>query len=286
MTSKSHRFNVALIVSGSEPGADGWESDVLPPAMQGEAAMSSTSDTNVMNVFIRKLESIARLSTKERQAIQSLPVKARVLQPRQDIVRDGDKPSQCCLILDGWACRYKLVGEGQRQIFSFHIAGDIPDLQSLHIHTMDHSLCTLTKATVGFIPHGSLRDLTARFPSIAAVLWRDTLIDAGIFREWMVGMGRRSAFEQVAHLLCELYLKLQAVGLAGSYRCPLPLTQVDLADALGLTNVHVNRVLQEMRGKSLITLRGHTLVLEAWNELVRVSEFDPTYLHLEKRPAV
>jgi CRP-like cAMP-binding protein len=254
--------------------------------MQGEAAMSSTSDTNVMNVFIRKLESIARLSTKERQAIQSLPVKARVLQPRQDIVRDGDKPSQCCLILDGWACRYKLVGEGQRQIFSFHIAGDIPDLQSLHIHTMDHSLCTLTKATVGFIPHGSLRDLTARFPSIAAVLWRDTLIDTGIFREWMVGMGRRSAFEQVAHLFCELYLKLQAVGLAGSYRCPLPLTQVDLADALGLTNVHVNRVLQEMRGKSLITLRGHTLVLEAWNELVRVSEFDPTYLHLEKRPAV
>ena len=247
--------------------------------------MPSASDTNAMNVLIRKLESIATLSAEEREAIQSLPVKTRVLQPRQDIVRDGDKPSQCCLILDGWACRYKLVGEGRRQILSFHIAGDTPDLQSLHIHTMDHSLCTLTEATVGFIPHERLRDLTARFPSIAAVLWRDTLIDAGIFREWMASMGRRSAFERIAHLFCELYLKLQAVGLARSYRCPLPVTQTDLGDALGLSNVHVNRVLQEMRGKNLITLRGNTLVLEAWDELVRVSEFDPTYLHLEKRPA-
>ena len=247
--------------------------------------MSSMSDATAMNVLLRKLESIATLSLEEREAILSLPVKTRTLAPRQDIVRDGDTPSQCCLLLSGWACRYKLVGEGQRQIFSFHVAGDTPDLQNLHIRTMDHSLCTLTQATVAFIPHESLRDLTARFPGVAAVLWRDTLIDAGIFREWMVGMGRRSAFEQVAHLFCELYLKLQAVGLAESYRCPLPLTQVDLGDALGLSNVHVNRVLQEMRGKSLITLRGQTLVLEAWDELVRVSEFDPTYLHLEKRPA-
>ena len=247
--------------------------------------MFSMSDTNAMTVLVRKLESVASLSAEERQAIQSLPVRTRTLQPRQDIVRDGDKPSQCCLILDGWACRYKLLSEGRRQIFSFHIAGDIPDLQSLHIHTMDHSLCTLTESTVAFIPHESIRDLTAGFPGVAAILWRDTLIDAGIFREWMVGMGRRSAFEQVAHLFCELYLKLQAVGLAESYRCPLPVTQTDLGDALGLSNVHVNRVLQEMRGKSLITLRGNTLVLEAWDELVRVYEFDPTYLHLEKRPA-
>jgi CRP-like cAMP-binding protein len=247
--------------------------------------MPSTSDNHAMNALIRKLESIATLAPEERQAIQSLPVKTRVLQPRQDIVRDGDKPSQCCVLLSGWACRYKIIGEGRRQIFSFHIPGDIPDLQSLHIHTMDHSLCTLTEATVAFIPHESMRDLTARFPGVAAILWRDTLIDAAIFREWMIGMGRRSAFERIAHLFCELYLKLQAVGQAGSYRCPLPITQIDIGDALGLSNVHVNRVLQEMRGKSLITLRSNTLVLEAWDELNRVSEFDPTYLHLEKRAA-
>jgi CRP-like cAMP-binding protein len=245
--------------------------------------MPSTPDQHATTKLVRKLESIATLTDEERRAIESLPVKVRHLDARQDIVRDGDHPAHCCLVLDGWTCRYKLLSEGKRQIFSFHIPGDIPDLQSLHIHTMDHSLCTITETTVGFIPHESMRDLTARFPGIAAILWRDTLIEAGIFREWMIGMGRRSAFEQVAHLFCELYLKLQAVGLAGSYRCPLPLTQADLGDALGLSNVHVNRVLQEMRAKNLITLRGQTLVLEAWNELVRVSEFDPRYLHLGGR---
>lgn len=150
---------------------------------------------------------------------------------------------------------------------------------------MDHSVATVTKATVAFIPHESLHELTRQHPSIGALLWRETLVDAGIFREWMVGMGRRSAFEQVAHIFCELYLKLQAVGLAKHYRCPLPITQIDLADALGLTSVHINRVLREMRGRALITLHGQTLVIEAWNELLRVAEFDPTYLHLEHRVA-
>ncbi|WP_409565430.1 Crp/Fnr family transcriptional regulator [Methylobacterium sp. J-001] len=238
-----------------------------------------------MNWLIRKLESIAPLSDKDRQAIENLPVRIHKLDARQDIVRDGDKPSHCCLIIDGWACRYKLLSQGKRQILSFHIPGDIPDLQSLHIHTMDHSLGTMTKATVAFIPHENLHDLTARHPGIAAILWRATLIDAGIFREWLVSMGRRSAFEHVAHLFCELYLKLQAVGLAGNYRCPLPVTQADLADALGLTPVHINRILQDMRAKTLITLRSRALVIEAWDELLRISEFDQTYLHLERRAA-
>jgi len=247
--------------------------------------MPSASDTHSLNVLIRKLESIARLSDEERYAILSLPVRTRVLEPRQDIVRDGDKPSQCCLLLDGWACRYKLLSQGRRQIFSFHVPGDIPDLQSLHLHTMDHSLGTLTEASVAFIPHESLLDLTARFPGVAALLWRYTLIDAAIFREWMIGIGRKTAYGRIAHLFCEMYLKLEAVGLAGEHRCPLPITQIDLGDALGLSNVHVNRVLQAMRGKGLITLRGSALVIEAWDELNRVSEFDPTYLHLEKRAA-
>ena len=247
--------------------------------------MNSAPDPHATSMLIRKLESSATLSDAERQAVQSLPVRIHNLDARQDIVRDGDQPTHCCLILDGWACRYKMLSQGKRQILSFHIPGDIPDLQSLHIHTMDHSLATLTKAVVAFIPHESLRELTARHPGLAAAFWRDTLIDAGIFREWLVSMGRRSAFEHVAHLFCELYLKLQAVGLAGDHRCPMPLTQTDLADALGLTSVHVNRVLQEMRGRTLITLRSQTLVIEAWDELLRVSEFDPTYLQLEKRAA-
>ena len=245
--------------------------------------MRSAPDQHALGMLIRKLESIATLSDTERQAIQGLPVRIHHLNARQDIVRDGDQPTHCCLVLEGWACRYKLLRRGKRQIMSFHIPGDIPDLQSLHVRTMDHSLATLTKALVAFIPHESLRELTARHPGLAAVFWRDTLIDSGIFREWLVSMGRRSAFEHVAHLFCELYLKLQAVGLAGNFRCPLPMTQTDLADALGLTPVHINRVLKEMRGQTLITLRSNALVIEAWDELLRVSEFDSTYLQLENR---
>jgi CRP-like cAMP-binding protein len=248
--------------------------------------MLSAPNKHALSRHIRKLESIAPLSDEERRAIESLPVRIHDLDARQDIVRDGDKPSHCALIVSGWACRYKLLSQGKRQIFSFHIAGDIPDLQSLHVPAMDHSLATVTKATMAFIPHESMRELTARHANIAALFWRDTLIDAGIFREWMVGMGRRSAFEQVAHLLCELYLKLQAVGQAGHFRCPLPVTQVDLADALGLTPVHINRVLMEMRSQGLITLKSGTLVIEAWSELLRIADFDSTYLHLEKRAAV
>ena len=236
-------------------------------------------------LLVRKLERIAPLSDAERRAIESLPIRTHALDARQDIVREGDDATQCCFVVSGWVCRYKLLSAGKRQIFSFHIAGDLPDLQSLHVPVLDHSLATLTKAVVGFIPHANLRILTAEFPGIGALLWRDTLIDAGIFRAWMVGMGRRSAYERVAHLVCELYLKLQAVGLADDLRCPLPITQIDLADALGLTPVHINRVLRDMRARTLLTLRSSTLVIETWDELLRLSEFDPTYLRLETRAA-
>ena len=235
--------------------------------------------------LIRKLESIATVSDAERRAIESLPVMVHHLDARQDIVRDGDKPAHCCLVLDGWTCRYKLLSEGKRQIFSFHVAGDIPDLQSLQLHTMDHSLATMKSATVAFIPHENLRELTADFPSIGALLWQSTLIDAAVAREWETNLGRRPALERIGHLFCEMYLKLHAVGLAEGYRCPMPITQTDLADALGLTPVHVNRVLQEMRARALITLRSSTLVIEAWDEFLRVCEFDPAYLHLEQRRA-
>lgn len=126
--------------------------------------MRSAPDQHALGMLIRKLESIATLSDTERQAIQGLPVRIHHLNARQDIVRDGDQPTHCCLVLEGWACRYKLLRQGKRQIMSFHIPGDIPDLQSLHVRTMDHSLATLTKAVVAFIPHESLRELTARHP--------------------------------------------------------------------------------------------------------------------------
>jgi CRP-like cAMP-binding protein len=242
--------------------------------------MPPASDHQPLGLFTRRLGSIAQLSAEERQAIESLPANIRVLKPNQDIVRDGDKPSQCCLLLEGWAFRYKLIGEGRRQILSFHVPGDVPDLTALHIPSMDHSLAAFTKAKVAFIPHESLRELTVRFPNLAAVLFREALIEAAAFRQWIVALGRRSAYERVARLFCELYLKLEAVGLASMYSCHFPITQGELADAMGLSNVHVNRVLKEMRGNDLITLKGGAQVIHAWDKLVHAAEFDGTYLHL------
>ncbi|WP_425324322.1 Crp/Fnr family transcriptional regulator [Methylobacterium frigidaeris] len=198
-------------------------------------------------------------------------------------MREKDRPSQCCLLLEGWACRYRMLGDGKRQIFSFHIPGDIPDLQSLHLKVMDHSVCTMTAATVAFIPHEPLRKLTAAFPGVGAILWRETLVDGAIFREWMTGMGRRSATGSIAHLFCEMYVKLEAMGLARDHAYKLPPTQQDIGDALGLSNVHVNRVLRELRDNGLITLQNHKLQINDWAELSKLGGFDPTYLHLEKR---
>ncbi|MGU3360274.1 Crp/Fnr family transcriptional regulator [Methylobacterium sp. M6A4_1b] len=236
-------------------------------------------------MLIRKLETIITVSDAERRAIEGLPVTRRQLGAHQDIVRDGDHPKQCCLLLDGWAFRYKLLDEGKRQILSVHIPGDIPDLQSLHLPVMDHSLSTLTACTLAFIPHEALLELTRTHPGITAALWRDTLVDAAIFREWMTNIGRRSTLGRITHLFCEIYLKLHAVELARDFTCEMALTQGDIADAIGVSNVHVNRVLQELRGQGLLTLQGQRLVIHDWDALTNRAEFDPAYLH-QKKPAV
>ncbi|KQP38319.1 Crp/Fnr family transcriptional regulator [Methylobacterium sp. Leaf104] len=238
-----------------------------------------------LSMLIRKLETIITVSDAERRAIEGLPVTRRQLGAHQDIVRDGDHPKQCCLLLDGWTFRYKLLDEGKRQILSVHIPGDIPDLQSLHLPVMDHSLSTLTACTLAFIPHEALLELTRTHPGITAALWRDTLVDAAIFREWMTNIGRRSTLGRITHLFCEIYLKLHAVGLARDFTCEMALTQGDIADAIGVSNVHVNRVLQELRGQGLLTLQGQRLVIHDWDALTNRAEFDPAYLH-QKRPAV
>jgi CRP-like cAMP-binding protein len=245
----------------------------------------NSANSTIMTPLFRKLECIKSLSDQERRAIESLPAHGRLLKAHQDILHEHDHPAQCCLIVDGWAYRYKRLEEGKRQIMSFHVAGDIPDLQGLHLPVMDYNLATLTPCTVAIISHANLRDLMLRFPGIGSVLWRDTLVDASFFREWMASIGRRTAFARIAHLFCELYLKLEAVGLTDGHCYELPPTQAELGDALSLSNVHINRVLKEMRAQGLITLRGTRLVIEDWAALSKAGEFDPTYMHLEKGAA-
>jgi CRP-like cAMP-binding protein len=238
--------------------------------------------SHILNPLLRKLESIASVSAKEKAAVLDLPVTVRQMRADHDIVLERDRPTQCCLVLDGWLCRYKILENGTRQIFSFHIAGDIPDLQSLHLKTMDHNLGSLLQSTVAFIQHDSVKALATDFPHICNVLWRDTLIDAAIFREWMVGMGRRDAPSRIAHLICELFTKLRAVGLTRGFTCDFPITQSVMGDALGLSTVHVNRSVMELRGRGLIKLEKQVLTILKWDELQKEGGFDPLYLHLEK----
>ncbi len=237
------------------------------------------------NPMIRKLESIFTLNYDERRALENLPMQVVAIKADQDIVREGDRPSRSCLILSGFACTYKVTAGGKRQIVSFNLPGDIPDLQSLHLTVLDNSISTISPCRVGFIPHEVLRDICDRYPRIASAFWRETLIDASIFREWVMNVGQREAYNRMAHVLCELLTRLRAVGLAEGHSCDLPITQGEFADALGVTNVHVNRVLQQMRADGLIELSGDRLNIPDWDRLKEVGEFDPTYLHLESNQA-
>ncbi len=236
--------------------------------------------------LIRKLESIARLTPEEKAALLRLPLRLKAVAADQDIVGEGDTPSECCLIVEGFACRYNMTAEGKRQILSFHISGDIPDLQSLYLTVMDHNLGTLVPSRLAFIQHDDLRSLMRSHPRLGDLFWRDTLIDAAIFRQWIVGLGRREAHGRIAHLLCELLVRLRAVELVEDHAFTLPVTQAELADALGISNVHVNRVLQELRGENLISWSGNTLKVLDWEALQAAGEFDPTYLHLVKKEAL
>lgn len=234
---------------------------------------------------LRRLGRGAPLSEAERRAVEGLPLRIRTLAPRSMIVHQGDPSDTCCAVLSGWVGCFKILAEGRRQILAFHIAGDLPGLQSLHLGTVDHGIAALTGATVALIPHAALHDLVERHPGVAARLWRETLVNVSILREWLTGLGRRSAYERIAHFLCETYLRQRAAGLAEDGRCPLPLTQTELADALGMTSVHVNRTLKDLRGSQLIAQEQRTIVIRDFARLSAAAEFDPTYLHLPPAPA-
>ena len=208
------------------------------------------------------------------------PLRGRIhVQPH---VGELPRPAQCCVLLEGFAARFKFTDAGKRQIFAFHTSGDMPDLQTLHLKTMDHSLGTLTPCRLAFVQHDHMRELFRQHPRLTDVFWRDTLIDGAIFREWMIGIGRRSAKTRIAHLFCEMVLRLRAVGLEEGNAVPLPITQAEVGDALGLSNVHVNRTLQELRGENLIEWENGVLTVLDWEGLKLAGEFDPTYLHQDQ----
>ena len=196
----------------------------------------------------------------------------------------GASVSQSTLLIEGLIARYKDLTDGQRQIMEIHVAGDFTDLHGFLLKRLDHNIGTLTPATVGFVPHETLARITQDEPHLARMLWLSTLMDAAIQREHILSIGRRPALARIAHLMCELCVRLEVIGLAEGRRFALPLTQLDLADAVGLTSIHVNRMLRQLREQKLMTFRGSQVEIHDWERLQRAADFDPSYLHLERRP--
>jgi CRP-like cAMP-binding protein len=232
-----------------------------------------------LEAMIRKLRNSTNLDPDDIDAIKALPIHIRDLPPNAAILREGDQPSQSCLMIEGYSVRSKTTEQGKRQILSIHIPGDIPDLQTLHLQVMDHDFKSLSACTVGFISHESLRALTRSRPLVAEALWRETLVDAAIFREWIVNVGRRPAGARLAHLIIEMRHRLAAIGRAGNGHYELPMTQADLADALGLTPVHINRVLQALRADGVMDIRKYVVTLGDAEKLMQHGDFSGVYLH-------
>jgi CRP-like cAMP-binding protein len=198
------------------------------------------------------------------------------------LVREGEKPEYCCAMVKGFAFRHKLTGDGARQIMSIHIPGDLVDLQNSFLDESDHNVQTLTRVEVAFIPRPAIRELAERFPGVSRAMWTDTLIDASIFREWVANVGRRDALARIAHLLCEFAMRLEAAGLAEAHNYELPMTQEQLADAAGLTPVHVNRVLKELDRRGLIVRRKRAVSIPDWQKMREAADFSARYLHLRQ----
>lgn len=229
--------------------------------------------------FVENLELYGRLSDADRAAVAALPMTVRRFEAGEDIVNEGDAPSQCRLLLSGLAFRHKTLRDGRRQIMSFYVPGSICDMEGLLL-AMDHSVAALSRAEVGFITHSAMEALLDGHPAISRALWRSEMVENAVAREWMVGMGRRTAYARIAHLFCEMFARLRAIGLVEGNRCRFPITQTHLSDSLGLSVVHTNRVLQALRRDGLLAFRGGELIVHDWPGLQAAGEFDPSYLHL------
>ncbi|AWN42377.1 Crp/Fnr family transcriptional regulator [Methylobacterium durans] len=232
--------------------------------------------------LIRKLEQFVQLSPEDKLALEAASRKVRLVGPHQDIISEGDSPEHVNLILEGWACRYKQLEDGRRQILSFFLPGDLCDPHIFVLREMDHSIGTITPVRLAEIPAETLSDLTDRYPRITKALWWEMLVTVAVQREWTVNIGQRMGLERIGHILCELFIHLRGVGLTDENSCLLPVTQIDLGDATGLSNVHVNRVLQELRMNGLIVLKGKRLTIPDLEALQRVSLFNVNYLHLDR----
>lgn len=234
-----------------------------------------------------KLKQFIRLSASDRETLATLAeTNVRVVRSRRDIIREGEQPRFVNLIVDGWAIRYKMLEDGRRQIIAFLIPGDLCDLDIWLIGEMDHSIGALTEVKIAQLPPESFEQIQKDHPRIAKGLMCDMLVQAAIQREWTVNLGQRSAMERIAHLTCELFTRLDLIELCVDNTCQLPITQTDLSEATGITPVHVNRTIQELRAQGLIEWKGREVHVPDMDSLKRIAMFNDNYLHLKQEGAL
>ncbi|MDT9599375.1 Crp/Fnr family transcriptional regulator [Sphingosinicella rhizophila] len=239
----------------------------------------SAHDNAIFQPLLKRLSKLSPLDEADRRAMTSLPTTIEVVSRNAYLVREGAVTKRCCLLLRGYACRHKTTGDGGRQIVSFHLPGDLLDLQQLLLPRADHNVQAISMATIAWIPSAELQRLLRARPNVAGALWRDSLVEASIFREWVLNVGRRDAKSRIAHLLCEFAARQDAAGLGGPERFELPMSQEDIADATGFTPVHVNRMLQALVTDGVIVRDVRKIEIADLDRMRRIADFDPAYLH-------
>ena len=231
------------------------------------------------NLLIQKLELFGPLPEIDRQLLDEVVSRPRQVEHHQDLLREGDEPNDVHLVLEGFACRYKLLPAGKRSIFAYLVPGDFCDLNTFILKAMDHSIATLSTCTVVDIPRSRILEMSDR-PAIVRALWWATLVDEATLREWLVNIGRRDAESSIAHLFCEIHLRMKHVDLADDFSFRLPVTQDEIGDTVGLSTVHVNRSIHSLHQRRLCTMSRGTIMIHDMDALYKLCGFNPSYLHL------
>lgn len=238
----------------------------------------------MITVHLKKLRRRIEISSDEERAIRSMVSEIRRVRADEIVVRAGEELNSSMLLLEGWLARSKDLAGGERQVTALHVAGDFADLHSFTLKRLDHDVFALSDCRIAVVPHERIREVTEAHPRLGRAFWLSTNIDAAIHRELALSLGQRSAISRMAHLFCELYARLDAVGLARPDGYEFPLTQRELSECLGLTVVHANRTLQELRRRGLVDFENRQLTIRDRRGLEGLAEFDPAYLYLDKRP--
>jgi len=237
----------------------------------------------LMQPFFSRITARDVLNEHEKQALLAAATDQRSYAAGAVIAAEGDRPSTSAMLVRGLAARVGYVQDGGRQITTFHIAGDFLDLNALVLKRLDHGVVALSACDTLVLPHAALVEITEKHPHLTRLLWLSTLLDGAIHRQWLLVHGRMGAREHMAHLFCEMYERSRAAGIASGTTFPFPLTQSDLADAMGMSSVHVNRTLQSLRAEGLLWWDGTTAEIHDWDRLMRFAQFDPAFLHLDQR---